>query len=178
MWKRITPGGDSPPPRANHSSSVIKDKLYIFGGWDGVCRLNDLYQYDTVANRWLEVKHQNPPSARAGMCMAAFEDKIYLFGGSGPQVTCYGDLQCYDPKENSWTVHILSDEVQARAGHSMTLIDTKLYIFGGSCGQLYFKDFFAIEIDPPPELEYQDNSDVSIYSHFRKYFNQPQFSDI
>lgn len=36
VWKKIkSKGGYNPPQRANHSSAVIKKKLYIFGGWDG-----------------------------------------------------------------------------------------------------------------------------------------------
>ena len=42
-WRKILPTGNIPPPRANHSSSIIKSNLYIFGGWDGAKRLNDLF---------------------------------------------------------------------------------------------------------------------------------------
>mmetsp|Transcript_250 Transcript_250/g.150 ORF Transcript_250/g.150 Transcript_250/m.150 type:complete len:88 (+) Transcript_250:533-796(+) len=42
-WSKVVGSGTCPPPRANHSSSIIKENLYIFGGWDGSKRLNDLY---------------------------------------------------------------------------------------------------------------------------------------
>ena len=45
-----------PPPRANHSSSVWQNKLFIFGGWDGSKRLNDLFCYDVIINKWMELK--------------------------------------------------------------------------------------------------------------------------
>lgn len=45
-----------PPPRANHCSSIINRNLYIFGGWDGQKRLNDLYMYEIDRNIWNEVK--------------------------------------------------------------------------------------------------------------------------
>jgi Kelch motif. len=41
-----------PPPRANHSSAVANNCLYIFGGWDGSKRLNDLFRLDTSINVW------------------------------------------------------------------------------------------------------------------------------
>jgi hypothetical protein len=44
--------GMYPPPRANHSSSLIKNNLYIFGGWDGSKRLNDLYMIDLDKMIW------------------------------------------------------------------------------------------------------------------------------
>jgi len=52
-WKIVKDsGGTRPPPRANHSSSVIKHNLYIFGGWDGSKRLNDLYVYNLKNYIW------------------------------------------------------------------------------------------------------------------------------
>lgn len=46
-WKFLKCDGNNPPPRANHSSSVLNNNLYIFGGWDGSKRLNDLYILDS-----------------------------------------------------------------------------------------------------------------------------------
>lgn len=43
QWTLVDANGTYPPPRANHSSALIKSNLYIFGGWDGSKRLNDLY---------------------------------------------------------------------------------------------------------------------------------------
>ena len=35
-WRAVNQvRGQKPPPRANHSSSIIDDKLFILGGWDG-----------------------------------------------------------------------------------------------------------------------------------------------
>lgn len=45
-WLDLKAKGECPPPRANHSSSIIGRCLYIFGGWDGSKRLNDLYVLD------------------------------------------------------------------------------------------------------------------------------------
>ena len=42
-WEYVNAVGNNPSPRANHSSAVIKNNLYIFGGWNGYVRLRDLY---------------------------------------------------------------------------------------------------------------------------------------
>jgi hypothetical protein len=42
-WEYVNAIGTNPSPRANHSSAVIKNNLYIFGGWNGYVRLRDLY---------------------------------------------------------------------------------------------------------------------------------------
>ena len=46
-WKCLNCDGNNPPPRANHSSAVLNNLLYIFGGWDGSKRLNDLHVLDS-----------------------------------------------------------------------------------------------------------------------------------
>jgi N-acetylneuraminic acid mutarotase len=52
-WTNVVEkGGHRPPPRANHASSLIKDNLYIFGGWDGSKRLNDLYAFNITGFFW------------------------------------------------------------------------------------------------------------------------------
>lgn len=40
---------NNPVPRANHCSAVVHNRLFVFGGWDGIKRLNDLYVLDTTA---------------------------------------------------------------------------------------------------------------------------------
>ncbi|CAD8206642.1 unnamed protein product [Paramecium octaurelia] len=182
IWKFIqTPEKDKPPPRANHSSTVWENKLFIFGGWDGKKRLNDLYCYDTSSNKWSELNAAYSPSARAGMCMTTMDNNIYLFGGSGPQTTCFGDLQCYDPMKNLWTIVELQDEEhfdKARAGHSMTAMGNLIYIFGGSCGTQYFKDFFIIDTITPPNIHILDFNNIQVNNYFKQFYNSPKYSDL
>jgi hypothetical protein len=45
-WKELVGRGKAPSPRFGHSAVVYQhDKMYIFGGYDGVDR-NDLYCFD------------------------------------------------------------------------------------------------------------------------------------
>ncbi len=52
VWIKVEADGYAPPPRANHSSSLIKEHLYIFGGWDGSKRLNDLFVINLDLRIW------------------------------------------------------------------------------------------------------------------------------
>ena len=54
-WSRVVASGQPPPPRANHSSSIVGNKLYIFGGWDGSKRLNDLFAFDLTTREWSQI---------------------------------------------------------------------------------------------------------------------------
>lgn len=46
-WTTPATTGTAPLARANHGSALYKSKLFIFGGWDGNKRLNDVYALDT-----------------------------------------------------------------------------------------------------------------------------------
>lgn len=99
QWKRVEADGTPPPPRANHSSSIIGEHLYIFGGWDGAKRLNDLFVYGLEMRSWQQVTVKGEsPAPRAGMSLCTVNAKLYLFGGSGPHAQCFNDLYTFDPK--------------------------------------------------------------------------------
>ncbi len=38
-------GSDKPNSRFNHSAVTVKSRLYIFGGFDGKYRLNDIHYF-------------------------------------------------------------------------------------------------------------------------------------
>ena len=47
QWQVVIPGNNcKPSQRANHSSTILGKKLFIFGGWDGSKRLNDLFVFE------------------------------------------------------------------------------------------------------------------------------------
>jgi hypothetical protein len=48
-WSQVVYGGgtnDIPCPRSMHVGIVLHSKLYIFGGNDGCCVMNDLHIFD------------------------------------------------------------------------------------------------------------------------------------
>lgn len=160
-WRNVHDlGGTRPPPRANHSSSIIKHNMYIFGGWDGSKRLNDLFVFSLKEFIWSQVQVVGEsPAPRAGMELCNVNDKLFLFGGSGPHAYCFNDLYTFDPDCSTWE-HCnnfrdpdTNPNPKARAGHSMTLVGCKLYIIGGSYGQDYLKDVYILDTDPCPEFK-------------------------
>jgi len=192
MWicsngNKIEASGIYPPQRANHSSSIIKDSLYIFGGWDGTKRLNDLFSLNTRTLTWTEIQVEGTaPSPRAGMSLTNLNDKLLLFGGSGHSALCYDDLRIYDPETNVWeAMEVASkDDIsvlkapQARAGHSTTLAGSKLFIIGGSYGPTYLQDMSIIDTNPAPKIEVKANSKDTLLDNLRARINDPEYSDI
>ena len=50
-WVGLRPRGDIPGPSSTHSVCVIKDRMYIFGGYDGKYRRGQLFAFEIGAFR-------------------------------------------------------------------------------------------------------------------------------
>ena len=68
-------------PRAAHSSDEHENKLYIYGGWDGMRALNELFCYDPNENSWREIKFKQQPPERNNHASAIANSKLYIHGG-------------------------------------------------------------------------------------------------
>ena len=184
QWIKVEANGTYPPQRANHSSAIIKHNLYVFGGWDGTKRLNDLFCLNTLTLTWTQVMVEGSvPSPRAGMSLTNINDKLLLFGGSGHSALCYDDLRIYDPETNQWSSkEVLYNDApkspQARAGHSTNLAGSRLFIIGGSYGPDYLQDVSIIDTNPPPKMEIKNDSKHRLLEGLRSKINDPEYSDI
>jgi hypothetical protein len=157
--------------------------LFIFGGWDGGKRLNDLFVIDLDEKLWSQVAVEGEsPAPRAGMSLCTVADRLYLFGGSGPHAQCFNDLYTFDPSSSKWThCNTFADpkvQPRMRAGHSMTLVGTKLYIIGGSYGQDYLKDVYELDTDPTPEYEFDNQGKNRLMQGIATMVNNPLHSDV
>lgn len=105
VWRKVETTGQIPQQRANHSSAILEEtgELFIFGGWNGTERLNDIHVLDTATSTWT-APHAGGvlPHPRAGMTLTALRGRLYLFGGSGTSSKCFQDLQILDRQEMSW----------------------------------------------------------------------------
>ncbi len=95
-----------PPPRSGAASAVLKDKLYIFGGFGGgTGRLDDFYSFDLTTSIWEEVKAvgDKKPCCREnnGVVISQSSGTIILFGGYDGR-RWLNDLWSFDVKTNRW----------------------------------------------------------------------------
>lgn len=139
-WRDATEG-PLPPARSAHGAAVYKDQLYVFGGYDGHARLNDMWRIDLASPtaQWCEVNQVggvHPPTC-CNFPLAVVGDSMFLFSGqSGAKMT--NNMYEFKLKENKWiripTEHLLRDASpppQRRYGHVMVPYNRCLYIFGG-----------------------------------------------
>jgi len=98
-WVEHVYAPDEPHPSARWHPGVAYDpvrrKVVLFGGYNGVSYLNDLWEWDVITRTWTEIEHDDPstpwPSARGQAAMS------YAGGG----LTCLvagtdGDGHCFD----------------------------------------------------------------------------------
>eukprot|EP00057_Strongylocentrotus_purpuratus_P026721 XP_011681195.1 PREDICTED: leucine-zipper-like transcriptional regulator 1 [Strongylocentrotus purpuratus] len=148
--------GRLPPARSAHGAAVWQDKLWIFAGYDGNARLNDMWcvSLNGDSKSWEEVQQtgDNPPTC-CNFPVAVSRDSMFVFSGqSGAKIT--NDLYQYDFKERRWR-KISSDHIlkgtppppQRRYGHVMVSHDRHLYVFGGAADNTLPNELHCYDID-------------------------------
>ena len=53
-WRQVETRGEMPQPRANHSSAMLEEtgELFVFGGWNGYERMNDIHILNIETSTW------------------------------------------------------------------------------------------------------------------------------
>ncbi|GAB7359589.1 hypothetical protein MBLNU230_g6774t1 [Neophaeotheca triangularis] len=127
------PHGQIPPARTNHSMVAWGDKLYLFGGTDGVNWFNDVWSYSPQTNSWTMLECIGYiPSAREGHAAALVGDVMYIFGGRTEEGTDLGDLAAFRISSRRWyTFQNMGPSPSPRSGHSMTTVGKSIVVLAG-----------------------------------------------
>ncbi|KAG5416771.1 KEL2 [Candida metapsilosis] len=138
-WKIVDPANNfRPPPLTNHSMSVYKEKIYVFGGvYNNEKVSNDLWEFDVAEEKWkqIQTKGTTPlPVNEHSACVV--DDRLYIYGGNDFSGVIYSSLYVLDLKSFTWYKLLESAEENGpgpRCGHSMTYLPkyNKLIIMGG-----------------------------------------------
>lgn len=130
---QVSPQGRSPPPRTNHSIVTWQDKLYLFGGTDGVIWFNDVWTYEPRSNAWTELDCIGYiPVAREGHSAALVNDTMYVFGGRTQEGVDLGDLAAFRISSRRWYMfQNMGHSPSARSGHSMTAFGKHIVTLAG-----------------------------------------------
>lgn len=113
--------------RANHSSVVVSDKIYVFGGENNGKTLSTAEVYDAQADTWTSLSEM--PKGIKGAAISAVGNKIYLFGGVSDK-KFVSTIYIYDTESDSWTAK--GSLPQECAFVSAVALDNQsVYLFGG-----------------------------------------------
>ncbi|KAG5840392.1 hypothetical protein ANANG_G00188310 [Anguilla anguilla] len=147
QWAEWKVEGRLPVARSAHGATVYNDKLWIFAGYDGNARLNDMWTIslqDREQACWEEIEQSGeipplssratcgpaslrstsseappPPQRRYGHTMVAFDRHLYVFGGAADN-TLPNELHCYDVDSQTWEVIQPSLDSEDPLGNEMT----------------------------------------------------------
>lgn len=128
-----SPQGRAPPARTNHSVVTWNDKLYLFGGTDGVTWFNDVWTYDPRQNSWSELECIGYiPVAREGHSATLVNDTMYVFGGRTQDGVDLGDLAAFRISSRRWYMfQNMGHSPSPRSGHSMTAFGKHVIVVAG-----------------------------------------------
>ncbi|XP_048099777.1 leucine-zipper-like transcriptional regulator 1 isoform X1 [Alosa alosa] len=143
--------------RSAHGATVYNDKLWIFAGYDGNARLNDMWTIglqDRDQACWVEIEQSGeiPPSC-CNFPVAVCQDKMFVFSGqSGAKIT--NNLFQFEFNGHIWTriptEHLLRGSPpppQRRYGHTMVAFDRHLYVFGGAADNTLPNELHCYDVD-------------------------------
>ena len=139
--------GDVPAPRAEHTTCVINEQMWLFGGTtETYGYVNDVYTFNPHAVTWkVQDSSQGTsyPSRRAGHSMVcdSKNEVFYIFGGrsavGATDNVGLNDLWSYHTKTKKWSLltRVANQKNQnapsVRQHASMLMLNGHLYLFGG-----------------------------------------------
>ncbi|XP_019760823.2 leucine-zipper-like transcriptional regulator 1 [Dendroctonus ponderosae] len=152
-WKFV---GKMPVPRSAHGAAVYNDKLWIFAGYDGNARLNDMWTINLGFGEkvWDEVQQKGecPPTC-CNFPVAVARESMFVFSGqSGAKMT--NSLFQFSFRDKTWT-RISTENIlrgappppARRYGHTMVAYDRHLYVFGGAADATLSNDLHCFDLD-------------------------------
>ncbi|KAH6933025.1 hypothetical protein HPB50_011568 [Hyalomma asiaticum] len=162
-----------PVPRSAHGAAVYDNRLWIFAGYDGNARLNDMWCVSLLGDSrtWEEVPQRGdcPPTC-CNFPVAVARDSMFVFSGqSGAKIT--NSLFQFHFKDKYWsrisTEHILRGAPAPptrRYGHTMVAFDRHLYVFGGTADSTLPNDLHCFDLDSQTWSIIQPSQDSEVPS--------------
>ena len=124
-----TAGAPMPTPRTEVTAAVLKEDIYVIGGFDESSQVRDTVEvYNITNSTW--TKAAPLPEPLHHTAAASYNGKIYVVGGYTAPWSPSNKLFIYDPVENKW--HEGKPMPSARGALNVNFINGTLYAIGGS----------------------------------------------
>eukprot|EP01112_Ceratiomyxa_fruticulosa_P019604 TRINITY_DN645_c0_g2_i1.p1 TRINITY_DN645_c0_g2~~TRINITY_DN645_c0_g2_i1.p1 ORF type:complete len:435 (-),score=42.07 TRINITY_DN645_c0_g2_i1:46-1305(-) len=152
---RITPTRGTPPRSARHTSVTIFNKIFMFGGFDGVSQHFGLNVFDVETNEWyVPQSYGDVPLSRTNHASASIGHRMYIFGGMYRNQTetliFLNDFYVLDTITMVWTkLNPQGPLPDSRCGHRLVSFGNKLLLFGGGSGEHWDKKYNDVYIYDP-----------------------------
>lgn len=130
-----------PVGRAEHTAVTYGNKMVVFGGYDGKRKLNDIYVFDFVTQRWSRpaIAEHNAPSRRCKHSAVLYKKRMYITGGfqykEGDNYALT-DMHALDLDTFVWSSILMGNSCpEALQGHKAVVCGDSMYVLGGKVRQ-------------------------------------------
>ena len=128
-------GEFEPSPRSYHFSAAAVDKLYVWGGNEGLRKSVDtsiVHHYDPDSETWNTntCEGPHPPGIQYGACASAGHH-LYTYGGWDEGGNLQGTLHLLDTRSRRWKLISSEGGPMRKRGSRMIVYDSKIVLFGG-----------------------------------------------
>uniref|UniRef100_A0A8D8YQK1 Leucine-zipper-like transcriptional regulator 1 n=1 Tax=Cacopsylla melanoneura TaxID=428564 RepID=A0A8D8YQK1_9HEMI len=157
QWTEWRFKGRMPVARSAHGAAVYDNKLWIFAGYDGNARLNDMWTISLLPEEdrvWEEILQTgNCPPTCCNFPVAVLRESMFVFSGqSGAKIT--NSLFQFNFGEKCWTRISIEHNLRSapppptwRYGHTMVAHDRHLYVFGGAADSTLSNNLHCYDLD-------------------------------
>ncbi|PNY11087.1 RING finger protein B-like [Trifolium pratense] len=182
-WSQPAIKGTPPTPRDSHTCSVVGDRLFVFGGTDGMNPLKDLHILDTSLQTWeCPIIRGDGPEAREGHSAAVVGQRLFIFGGCGKSAdnnseVYYNDLYILNTETLVWMRPTTSGTPPSpRDSHTFSAWKNKIIVIGGEDGHDYYLSDVHI-LDTDAQNLYNDlymlDTDTGVWTNVTPTTNCP-----
>ena len=130
-WVNLECSGSIPSPRGFHASTIIGDKVWLYGGYNDTLVFDELYELSMPSLIWAHVQtDKTKPQERFSCSLNAItHDKLLLYGG-GTVYKTLSDSWILDLPSKTWKQYKPGD-YHRRAHTGSTGINSNSLIIGG-----------------------------------------------
>src|ERR687898_1095577 len=124
-----TAGAPMPTPRTEVTAAILKDDIYVIGGFDESSQVTDIVEvYNIANNTWSKAAPLPEPLHHTAA--ASYNNKIYVVGGYTAPWSPSNKLFIYDFVQDKWQEG--KPMPTARGALNVNFINGTLYAIGGS----------------------------------------------
>jgi hypothetical protein len=182
LWSATpTRGTHTPKARYRNSATVVKDKLFVFGGHDGARHLGDAFVLSLITYEWSEITPSagvsHIPQARDSHSACLHTNgQVIVFGGSSG--VARSDILAFDLEKRVWQEWKYTENTHApvpRFCHVAVIHRNSLYVNSGYDGTTRLSDFKRLPL--PDNLAIQV-PEPTIIQDLRGFVNNSAFADV
>ncbi|KAI2638487.1 galactose oxidase [Xylaria nigripes] len=154
-WLRAPVSGER--PLQAHTTTLLGNSIFVFGGCDNRACFSDLYVLDADAFHWSrpQVRGDIPTPLRGMTCTAVGKRLVLFGGGDGPGY--YNDVYVLDTMSFRWyKPRIVGDQAPSvRGAHTACLYKNGIYIFGGGDGNRPLNDIWRLDVSDMNKMSWR-----------------------